>query len=128
MEEGLLKALRRGWCFGSEEFRQRMLERVAGAGRKPAGPILAAHNEGEALRLIAAGLKAVGLAGADLKTLPKGDPRKIAVAAVVKRRTIVGNGALVGDGCGWPGEPVLLRGRRASGDEEADAGERNVKK
>lgn len=91
LEEGMLKALRRGWCFGSEEFRQRMLEGVAGAGRKPAGPILSAHNEQEAMRLVAAGLKAVGLAGMDLKTVAKGDPRKIAVAAVVKRHTIMGN-------------------------------------
>ncbi len=68
-----------------------MLERVAGGARKPAGPILAAHNEEEALRLVANGLKAVGLAGGDLKTIAKGDPRKIAIAAVVKRRTIMGN-------------------------------------
>ncbi len=90
-EKGNLEALRRGWYFGSEQFRQQMLESVAGAARKPAGPILAAHNEEEARRLIAGGLAAVGLAGGDLKAIAKGDPRKIAIAAVVKRRTIMGN-------------------------------------
>jgi len=83
--------LRRGWCFGSEEFRQQIFERVAVAVRRPAGPILAAHNEEQAVRLIARGLKAVGLAAGDLQAAAKGDPDKIAIAAVVKRRTIMQN-------------------------------------
>jgi putative transposase len=90
-EAGMLKALRRGWYFGSQDFRQRVLELASGATRKPAGPILSAHNEQEARRLISAGLQATGLAGVDLKTLAKGDARKIAVAAVVKKRTMVAN-------------------------------------
>ena len=90
-DEGMLKKLRRGWCFGSEEFRQRMIEMVAGAARRPLGGILAAHNEHEAERLMAAGLDSVGLRVEDSARARKGDPRKIAVAAVVKRRTIMGN-------------------------------------
>lgn len=89
--EGVLKKLRRGWCFGSEEFRQRTLELVAGKATKLSGEILAAHNEQEAERLMAAGLAAVGLRAEELAKTPKSDPRKIAVAAVVKGRTIVGN-------------------------------------
>jgi hypothetical protein len=91
MERGVLQALRRGWCFGWEEFRQRILERVAVAVRRPAGPILAAHKEEQAVRLIARGLKAVGLAAGDLQAAAKGDPRQIAIAAVVKRQTIMQN-------------------------------------
>lgn len=91
LDEGMVKALKRGWCFGSEEFRQRVLELAGGASRKPKGVVLAAHNEEEARRLVVAGLAAVGLAEADLGSVAKGDPRKIAVAAVVKARTIVGN-------------------------------------
>ncbi len=91
MERGVLQALRRGWCFGSEEFRQPKLERVAVAVRRPAGPILAAHNEEQSVRLIARGLKAVGLAAGDLQAAAKGDPRQIAIAAGVKRRTIMQN-------------------------------------
>jgi hypothetical protein len=89
--QGMLKALRRGWCFGSEEFRQRTLELMASGAKKPSGAIRAAHNEQEAERLVAAGLEAVGLAVGDLAQAAKSDPRKIAVAAVVKSRTIVGN-------------------------------------
>ena len=90
-DQEMLKTLRRGWCFGSEGFRQRLLGLVAGAARKPVREILAAHNEQEAERLIAAGLEAVGLSVEDLAKTAKGDPRKIAVATMVKRRTIVGN-------------------------------------
>jgi putative transposase len=90
-DEGMLKALRRGWCFGSEEFRQRMLEMVGGEVKKPVREIRVAHNEQEAESLIAVGLKAVGLCAEDLAKIPKGDPRKIAIATVVKQRTIVGN-------------------------------------
>ena len=43
------------------------------------------------MRLIARGLKAVGLAAGNLKAAAKGDPRKIAIAAVVKRLTIMQN-------------------------------------
>jgi hypothetical protein len=43
------------------------------------------------VRLIARGLKAVGLAAGNLKAAAKGDPRKIAIAAVVKRLTIMQN-------------------------------------
>ncbi len=27
IDDGMLKSLRRGWCFGSEEFRQGLLEK-----------------------------------------------------------------------------------------------------
>lgn len=91
MDGAMLKMLRRGWCFGSEGFRQQMLERVAGSVKKPVREILAAHHEQEAERLIVVGLEAVGLRGEHLTATAKSDPRKIAVAATVKRRTIVGN-------------------------------------
>jgi len=87
----MLKMLRRGWCFGSEGFRQKALGLVTGTARKPAREILAAHNEQEAERLIVAGLKVVGLRGENLVERAKGDPRKIAVAATVRRRTPVSN-------------------------------------
>jgi len=91
IDGAMLKMLRRGWCFGSEGFRQKALGLVTGAARKPAREILAAHNEQEAERLIVAGLKAVGLRGENLVETAKGDPRKIAVAATVRRRTPVSN-------------------------------------
>jgi len=85
------KMLRRGWCFDSEGFRQKALGLVTGAARKPVREIFAVHNEQEAERLIVAGLKAVGLRGENLAKTAKGDPRKVAVAATVRRRTVVSN-------------------------------------
>ena len=59
IEEGMLKALRRGWCFGSEEFRQRLLELpvVRGNPKQSGGQIQHSHDEKEAMRLIESGLK-----------------------------------------------------------------------
>ena len=98
IEEGMLKALRRGWCFGSEEFRQRLLELpvVRGRPKHSGGQIQHSHDEKEAVRLIESGVKALKLTRQQLATLPKGDPRKIAVALVVKKRTVVTNGWIAG--------------------------------
>ena len=90
-DEGMLRKLRQGWCFGSEEFRQRMAELAAGSERKVSGEVQASHNELEAERLVGVGLESVGLRVEELAQTRKGDARKIAVAAVVKRRTMVGN-------------------------------------
>jgi len=68
-----------------------MLGLVTGTVRKPVREILAAHNEQEAERLIVAGLKAVGLRGGNLVETAKGTPRKVAVAATARRRTLEGN-------------------------------------
>ena len=96
IDKGMLKALRRGWCFGGEEFRQRVLEMVPSAGRRSGGQIRNSHDEHEACRLIRVGLKAFGLASEDLVSLPKGDARKIAIASAIKRRTIMSNEWIAG--------------------------------
>ena len=94
----MLKALRRGWCFGSEEFRQRLLELpvVRGNAKQSGGQIQHSHDEKEAMRLIKSGLKALKLTRQQLLTLPKGDSRKIAIALVVKKRTVMTNGWISG--------------------------------
>ena len=46
--------------------------------------------------MIENGLKALKLTRQQLATLPKGDPRKIAVALVVKKRTVMTNGWIAG--------------------------------
>ena len=91
IEEGMLKALRRGWCFGSEEFRQRIVEKLTKGEGKPRGQIRNAHDEREARRLIAAGLAEFGLTAGQLESLAKGDVRKIAIAYAIKKRTGMGN-------------------------------------
>ena len=94
----MLKALRRGWCFGSEEFRQRLLELpvVRGKPKHAGGQIQHSHDEKEAVRLIESGLKGLNLTRQQLATLPKGDSRKIAIAFIVKKRTVMTNGWISG--------------------------------
>lgn len=96
LDQGMLKALRRGWCFGGEGFRQGILERIPGKEKRSRGQIQNAHDEIEARRLIAAGLKEFGLVSAALETLPKGDVRKIAIASLIKRQTIMSNEWIAG--------------------------------
>jgi len=95
IEEGMLKALRRGWCFGSEVFREAILEKLDMPVRQEQGNsrrgITGSHNEQEAERLIGEGLKALGVDRRDLAKLPKGCAVKIAIASVVKQRTVVTN-------------------------------------
>ena len=50
----------------------------------------------EAMRLIEIGLKRLKLTRQQLATLPKGDPRKIAVAFVMKKRTVMTNEWIAG--------------------------------
>ena len=95
IDEGMLKALRRGWCFGSEQFREALLEKL----KSPESParancgraITKSHDEREAGRLVAIGLAQLGIEAEDLRRLPKGSAEKIALATVVKQRTSVTN-------------------------------------
>ncbi len=92
-----LAELRRGWCLGSESFRERML-RLLDQGaeklqrRSPRDArVRRGHGEAEAGRLIAAGLRYLELAQKDLPALRKGDERKLVLAALVRQRTNVSN-------------------------------------
>ena len=95
IEEGMLKSLKRGWCFGSEVFREAILERLESPVRQEHGNsrsgIAKSHTEREAEKLIAIGLEAMGINRGDLHKLPKGSVQKIAIASVVKQRTVVTN-------------------------------------
>ena len=89
--------LRRGWCLGRERFRERMLPLLDLAGEKLAprtrkdAPVEREHGLAEATRLLEAGLRCCGLAREDLGALRKGDERKAAIAAVIRRRTAAPN-------------------------------------
>ncbi len=78
-------------CFGSEEFRQRLQEKIdsfsAVAG--PSDKTIRRHDEAEAKRLIRMGMECLKLD--DFGSQPKGSSVKIALAAFVKIRTIVTN-------------------------------------
>ncbi len=73
--------IRRGWYFGSDSFRDNLLDRLDGlrAKRKRSSfssPRDRMHNERESLRLLSAGLKQFGLTSKSLEALSKGVPEK----------------------------------------------------
>jgi REP element-mobilizing transposase RayT len=82
------KGLRRGWCLGSQPFKQSLLERLHGQ----LGPNHAAEMRQEADRARAAGIIEAELNGlqwkeADLSSRAKSDPGKLALAARLRRET-----------------------------------------
>lgn len=88
------RKLQRGWYLGSESFRDRLMDRVSGivAGRKRAsygGAGLRSHDEKEAARLLAAGLKRLGLTAKTVCSLQQSDAKKQALAWLIKSRTVV---------------------------------------
>jgi len=94
-----LTELRRGWCLGGAGFRERMLQLLDGAGetlRRPRvsprdASVRRDHGLDEAGRLLAEGLRCLGLAKEALAVLKKGDPRKAALAVRIRTRTAVPN-------------------------------------
>ena len=91
MDNGMLASLRRGWFLGSEEFRQELLEKYDAfpAGARSGERKSRRHDEAEAERLIRKGLQILGMK--DLDGQAKGSAVKIALAAMVKSRTVVTN-------------------------------------
>ena len=92
-------ALRRGWYLGDELFRDRLLslvEKGSMALRKKgshSGAAVAAHGEQEATRLAAAGMRQLELCDEMGNLLParKGDPRKVALATLLRSHTTITN-------------------------------------
>jgi len=88
------RKLQRGWFLGSDTFRDGLMDRAAAivAGRKRRsyrGEGLRGHDENEAGRLLAAGLARLGLTQATVSSLKKSDPRKQALAWLIKTRSVV---------------------------------------
>jgi len=89
--------IRRGWAFGSDEFRiriQKTLDKTVGGKRRDSfmGEEIRAHDETEAERLFQEGLKCCGLTEADLPGLRKGDDRKKVIAWHIRKKTSVRTG------------------------------------
>jgi putative transposase len=92
--EAKWKELRRGWYVGDEGFLDQLKARlgklVAGKQREShAGGARRAHGEAGARRLLAVGLKALGLSARELAALSKGAPEKTALAWWLRERTTV---------------------------------------
>ncbi len=88
------RKIRRGWAFGSDEFRIRIQETlntaVCGKRRDSfMGEEIRAYDETEAERLFQKGLKCCGLTEADLPGLKKGDDRKKVIAWYIRKNTSV---------------------------------------
>lgn len=82
------KPIWRGWCFGDDQFRRELLERVsAQAGRHHYGEELRESAELKAQRLVADELRQRGWEEGDLATRRKGDPAKVAMAQRLRRET-----------------------------------------
>jgi REP element-mobilizing transposase RayT len=87
-DEKALKALRRGWLLGSEEFRKQMLEKMDGQlGDHHSGQLRRETVEQKAERIIREELQRLGWKEADLLTQPKTDPAKLKIATRLRRET-----------------------------------------
>ncbi len=89
-EDDEFKPLRRGWCLGSETFRQELLAQVSerqGDWHYGAELVESAHAKAE--RLIVTELERMGWTEADLAARRKGDPFKVSLAAKVRAETTV---------------------------------------
>jgi putative transposase len=88
-EEGEeFKPIRRGWCLGEETFREELLTQMSERmGAEHYGEERAATAEALAERIIAEELERGRWQEADLKTRPKGDSVKVALAARLRAET-----------------------------------------
>ncbi len=88
------RKIRRGWAFGSEDFRvkiQDALDGVVSGKRRDSfmGEEVRIHDEKEAEKLLNFGLKICDITEADLPRLRKGDDRKKAIAWFIRKNTSV---------------------------------------
>jgi hypothetical protein len=87
-DEEALKALRRGWCLGSEEFKQQRLEELDGqVGQHHFGQMRLEVAQAKAGRIITEELRRLGWHEADLVSRRKRDPRKLKIAVPLRRET-----------------------------------------
>ena len=89
-DEETLKGLRRGWCFGSAGFRQRMLEEIEKLeGESVGGGLREETATNKAERIVAEELKRLQWTEQDLGRRRKSDPGKLRIAARLRRETIL---------------------------------------
>jgi REP element-mobilizing transposase RayT len=91
------KPVERGWCLGSESFREELLA-VAGerVGRSHYGSERQETGEARAERLVRAGLKALGWGEKELSERRKGDKEKVKLARRLRAETTMTLGWIAG--------------------------------
>jgi hypothetical protein len=77
-EEESLQAIRRGPCFGSPAFRQRMSELIEAQGSETSGQLRTENSLLRAQRIIAEELERLGWTSEQLAARRKNDPAKLA--------------------------------------------------
>ena len=87
-EEERYQAIRRGWCFGGETFRQVLLDRTQGlAGESHHAGLRNESDEDKARRILREELDKLHWSEADLSRHAKGDPRKVQIAQRLRAET-----------------------------------------
>ena len=82
------KPIRRGWCVGSSEFREQLLEKMERSlGENHAGELRSESAQAKAERIIGQELRRLGWNQADLVLRLKGDPAKMALAGRLRKET-----------------------------------------
>ena len=88
--EDALKPLRRGWCWGGEEFKQQLLARMEGQlGDHHSGELKRETADARTERIIAEEMARLGWSKEQLAQKPKSDPGKLAIAARLRAETIL---------------------------------------
>jgi putative transposase len=91
-DQSLQSTLRRGWYWGSEQYRAFLLKKVdAEAIRRnrnyQSTQMGRDHAQAQAEGIVQEGLQRFGLSESDLKSLPGSDPRKVAIAGIIDKNT-----------------------------------------
>ena len=87
-EPGDWKAVRRGWCFGEEQFRRELLEEMSGKfGVHHGGRERMESAEAKAQRIVAEEMARRGWSVADLEQRRKADAEKIRIARRLRAET-----------------------------------------
>jgi hypothetical protein len=89
--------LRRGWCLGGPTFREHALGLLEASGEKFSkakeveGAVRRNHDTYEAQRVLVEALSCFGMKEIELMQLKRSDPRKLAIARLIRSRTSVPN-------------------------------------
>jgi len=87
-DEEAMKALRRGWCLGSQAFKQQQLEALDGrVGQHHFGAIRLEVAQAKAERIIGQELRRLNWQEADLSSRRKRDPAKLEIALRLRKET-----------------------------------------
>jgi putative transposase len=93
-DQGLQSTLRRGWYWGSEQFRALLMKKLDAESIRrnrnyQSTQMGRDHAQAEAERIVQDGLQRFGLSESDLQSLPGSDPRKVAIASTVHKKTTI---------------------------------------